>query len=261
LDVEKILHQLLVVVNFSENFRTRMEQVIRLANELGCDVHLLHVCKKNLKNRSGKLEHSRAALMEWQGKLASRMAKGRLLHSHSCLADPAKFIRQYVEMHHIDLVIMNQHRPFPWSKLLRKINIDSLARQLNCPVLNIPAETRDSGFKNIILPVTDSLPLRKIQFAAYLASYHNAQIHLLAAENCHYLNKTSQLLKEHTNLAITCHISKGLNMAANLMAYGQELKADLIMVQAGKESRLPGILNTIFSRFIFSASRIPVMAV
>jgi hypothetical protein len=122
---------------------------------------------------------------------------------------------------------------------------------------------------NIVLPVTNVLPLRKIMFATYLARYTNACIHLVALNDtggkelndqaC--LFKTYQLLKDNTNLAIECHPVDGYNIADTTLEYAEKVKADLIVIEPGKEATLPGLLNNIFSRFLFSASRIPVMAV
>jgi K+-sensing histidine kinase KdpD len=107
-------------------------------------------------------------------------------------------------------------------------------------------------------------------FASYLAQYHDARIHLVALKedaegeaekDNSYLYKAYQLLRDNTDLAIECHPVMGENIADTTLQYAEKVNADLIVVQPGKEVELPGFLNNIFSRFLFSASRIPVMAV
>ncbi|MBC6492822.1 universal stress protein [Flavihumibacter stibioxidans] len=279
--MEHLLKQILVVVDFSETSRLVLNNIIPLANELKCDVHLLHVVKPSvwpslvdaphfIPIKSDLKAEATNKLMSWQSQFIPMMDKGRLLYSHCTEGGVEKEVRDFTLRHDIDMVILMQYRRFAWSKLLNRININRLARKIKCPVLNLPAAGNIHHIRNIVLPITNVLPLRKIMFAAYLARYHNASIHLVSlqeesvqqseTENP-YLYKAYQLLRDNTNLRIECHPMSGNNIAGTTLQFAEKVNADLIVVQPGRETELPGMLNNIFSRFLFSASRIPVMAV
>lgn len=257
--VESVVHQLLVVVDDFDNCQNQVAQAIRLANLLNSDVHLLHTLRPGIG--SNRLLKARAALMDLQGKMIPQLRRGHMLHSQCTHSDPYKFIRQYCDRYVIDLLLMQHFRPHPWSRLFNRMNIETLAVQLNCPVMNIPATHPATDFKNIILPVTDQLPLRKLHFANFFTDQQPGTIYLVADENCSYLQKTKQLLAENTHLQVRMLPLQHKNIAASSISYARQLHADLILVQPGNESRLPGVMNQLFHRFIFSASPIPVMAV
>jgi hypothetical protein len=107
-------------------------------------------------------------------------------------------------------------------------------------------------------------------FASYLAKQFNSRIHLIAISNKHkkaepddtiYLYKAYQLLRDNTNLRIECHTVAGENLADSTLEYAQKVDADLIVVNPGKESLLPGFLNRFFTRFFFNEPGIPVMTI
>lgn len=279
--MEKLIKQLLVVVDFSDKSRMVLDSIIPLANEMKCDIHLLYVIQPSvlpfsinshqfIAVKSDQTAWATSRMMAMQGELIPLMGKGRFLYSHVVEGGIERSIRNFTLRHDIDLTIITHRRRYAWSKWLSRINIYRLARKIQSPVLNIPETAQISHIRNIVLPVTNVLPLRKIMFASYLAQYHDARIHLVALkpsagehledENS-YLYKSYQLLRDNTNLSIECHPVTGENIADTTLQYAEKVNADLIVVQPGKEVELPGILNNIFSRFLFSASRIPVMAV
>jgi nucleotide-binding universal stress UspA family protein len=270
--MEKLLKQLLVVVDFSDKSRQVLDSIIPMANELKCDIHLLYIVQPSvlpftinshqiIAVKSDQIAWATSRMMALQGEYIPLMDKGRFIYSHVAEGGMERTIRTFTMKHEIDLAILTYRRRFAWSKWLNRININRLTKKIQCPILNIPESTSIHHIRNIVLPVTNVLPLRKIMFASYLAQYHDARIHLVALKDNSYLYKSYQLLRDNTDLAIECHPVSGENIANTTLQYAESVKADLIVVQPGKEAELPGILNSIFSRFLFSASRIPVMAV
>lgn len=279
--MEKLLKQILVVVDFSDKSRQVLDSIIPMANELKCDIHLLYIVQPTvlpftinshqiIAVKSDQIAWATSRMMALQGEYIPLMEKGRFIYSHVAEGGMERTIRTFTMKHEIDLAILTYRRRFAWSKWLNRININRLTKKIQCPILNIPESTSIHHIRNIVLPVTNVLPLRKIMFASYLAQYHDARIHLVAlkdnqegeeSKDNSYLYKSYQLLRDNTDLAIECHPVNGENIANTTLQYAESVNADLIVVQPGKEAELPGILNSIFSRFLFSASRIPVMAV
>jgi len=257
--VERIVHQILVVLDDFDRCGNQLTQAIQLANLLNSDIHLLHVLRPGWA--ANRRQQATAQLREIQTRLIPQLGKGHLLHSQCATTDPHKFILHYCERYVIDLVMLQQHRPRPWSRLFFKLNIEKLAKELSCPLINIPASHQPGHFKNIILPVTDQLPLRKMHFASFLTEQQEATVFLVGEQTSHLLERTKQLLAENTQLSIAFLPADNKNIAQASLRYARELGADLILVEAGIESRLPGFLNRLFERFLFSASPVPVMAV
>lgn len=279
--MEKLLKQILVVIDFSEKSRAVLDTVVPMANELKADVHLLYIAQPSvlpvsinshqfIAVKSDQKAWATSKMMALQGDYIPFMSKGRFIYSHVMEGSIERTIRNFTMRHEIDMVVITHRRRFAWSKWLNRININRLARKMQCPVLNIPETAHLQQIRNIVLPVTNVLPLRKIMFASYIAQYHDARIHLVALKeedidhnetDNSFLFKSYKLLRDNTDLAIECHPVNGENIANTTLQYAEQVNADLIVVQPGKEAELPGFLNNIFSRFLFSASRIPVMAV
>lgn len=257
--MEKLVHQLLVVIDDVDNCQNQVAHAIRLAGLLNSDVHLLHLLRAG-PGRHRK-EKASATLAEMQGRLMPLLGKGHLLHCRCVQADANRFVPQYCEKYVIDLVLLQHYQPQPWSRLLYKINMEKLARQLSCPLINIPARCQPGEFKSILLPVTDQLPLRKMQFISFLTGHRQATVYLIADAQCPFLERTRQLLSENTELSVKLLPVNGNSIAKASIDYAQDLSAALILVEPGKECHMPGLLNQLFDRFIFSASPVPVMAV
>lgn len=266
--MEKLLKQIAIVVDFSDHCIRVLNDIIPLANELQCDIHLLHIPSISLNPDNTAVASLR--LMQLQSSFLPRLEKGRLLFCHCETGREEKVIRDYCIRSHIDLVILMYHHRISLNSLMYPVNINRLTTKTHCPVLNLPRPRTINNIRNIVLPVTDVLPLRKIMFATYLAKFNNARIHLVSLNddtpdrgvNKHMLLlKAYQLLKDNTTLPVECHPLSGGNIADTTIEYAEKVNADLIVVEPGPEVALPGIINKFFSRLIFSASRIPVMAV
>jgi len=68
-------------------------------------------------------------------------------------------------------------------------------------------------------------------------------------------------LKDNTDLPVKCKTLSGESLGDIALQYAHEVHAGLILINPGQESFLPGMINRIFSRFVFNESKIPVMMV
>jgi hypothetical protein len=185
---------------------------------------------------------------------------------------PEKLILEYYRKTQIDLILLagtanilrGKGRPsFP-------AKVSRLLKKVECPVLNIIPEPEANPIRNIVLPVGDFLPMRKLLLATYLAKLSHSTIHLVSSgskrpvtpgEETGSLEKSYRLLRENTNLSVECRTMPDENLAEAAWAYAKKIKADLILIGPGRESLLSGWLSTLRSRRLFNVSRIPVMTV
>jgi hypothetical protein len=153
--------------------------------------------------------------------------------------------------------------------LFGTLSINRLSWKVNQPVLTVKLKQAGQEIRHIVIPVHGNLPIRKITLASYIANQFNAKIHLVGLskhfeegiDETMYLSKAYQLLCDNTKLEIVCHREPDMNIADATLKYAQQVEADLIIVNSGKELLLSGFINRLFARFIFNESKIPVMTI
>jgi len=266
----KLFNNILVPLSVDRHCEIAVEKAVQLSAQYHCDIHLLYLMKGSFwKKRSPTAEAEiKMKLNAVRDRYVTQMAKGCTLHITIREGNAASVVTQYIALNNIDLILTHkQQRTF--GTFDTGLDINRLAANTGCPVLSLQTNPCLQGIKNIVLPVGEQLPLRKIMLAIYMAKDSNAAIHLisLTANNATaqkryvYLEKTYQLLRENTSLPIRCKMVVGENIADTTLEYARNVEADLILVKAGDESLLSGPMNRLFSKFLFNRSTIPVITV
>ena len=137
------------------------------------------------------------------------------------------------------------------------------------PVLTV-TKFNEFQMQNIVVPVNDFLPLRKLIAATFLAKRFDGIVHLLGQRsdtntidlnNTVYLTKAYQLLRNYTRVKVYRSVSKNGSGADDILDYAQKVHADLIVVNPGKESLLSGIFNRWIEKYLPVKSNIPVLTI
>jgi hypothetical protein len=265
----KLFNNILVPLAVDRHCDIAVEKAVQLSAQYHCDVHLLYLHSKSFWKRWSPTAdaESKMKLGMVRDRYITQMPKGCMLHVSMREGNAGSVLSQYIAVNSIDLILtQKQHRTFGFDG---GFDINRLAANTGCPVLSLQTNPCLQGIKNIVLPVADQLPLRKIMLAIYMARDSNAAIHLisLSANNSAaqkryvYLEKAYQLLRENTRLPIRCKMVVGENIADTTLEYARKVEADLILVKAGEESLLSGPMNRLFSKFLFNRSTIPVITV
>ena len=257
--MKKLFNRILLPVNMDRSAPLIVEKAISMANEFRCDVHLLY----NHVNA-----HTEKKINDLLEKCRQRMGDG--LYISGCLAKGAWFpsIKQYIITHRIDLVVI----PRRTGNFFNYIDMNRLARETGCPVLSVTQNTDISQLKNIVVPINDFLPVRKLTAATYIARRFNAIIHLMGynknfRENepgdSSWVSRAYQLLKDNTRLRIhRSPVYYGNGIAGNTLTYARQVEADLIVVNPGKESIYRGWPDRFFETIFYKKSHhIPVLIV
>jgi hypothetical protein len=261
----KLFNNILVPLSVDRPCEMAIEKALELSVQFKCDVHLLYLLNKPFWKSwsASKDAESKAKMSMLRDRYAAQLPKGCMLHVSVREGNAAGVLAQYITVNHIDLILAH--------KQLRglDVDIDRLAANTGCPVLSLQINPRLRGIKNIVLPVSDQLPLRKIMLAIYMAKDSNAAIHLISLSLNNtteqrryvYLEKAYQLLRENTTLPIRCRMMIGENIADTTLEYARNVAADLILVKAGDESLLSGPMARLFPRWLSNRSDIPVITV
>lgn len=265
----KLFNNILVPLNLHKHSETAIKKAVQLSAQFNCDVHLLYLVNKPFwKSWSlAKAQEKIQRLTALQDRYAMQLPRGCVLHMDLREGNAAAALQQYIAINQVDLILTHRvQRPFSFDAGL---DINKLAANTGCPVLSLQTSPSLNGMRNIVLPVGEQLPLRKIMLAIYMAKDSNAAIHLItltanntsASKRHVYLEKAYQLLRENTSLPIQCKMVVGENLADTTLEYARKVEADLILVKAGDEGLLSGPMNRLFSKFLFNRSTIPVITV
>ncbi|RYY22743.1 MAG: universal stress protein [Chitinophagaceae bacterium] len=266
--MNKLFNNILVPIDFTESSELAIEKALDIANHFKCNIHLLYAGGNRVKKQP--VEIGEARLYRLQHRYTFRLHPGLSFHASVRKGNPNQVVIEYALRHNIDLVVIGRQQGLLREVIKGRFNSSEITKRIECPVLTVRKNNGNDKWMNIVLPVCSVLPVRKIMFASYLARKYNSKIHLLSiAENENeddsnrnlYLSKAYQLLRDNTNLMIECHTIRGNNIADSTLRFAEKINADLIVVNPGQESRLPGFVNKLFDGSLFSESRIPVMTI
>ena len=273
--MQKLINHILAPVGSGKKWAMVAERAVHMANHFQCSLHLLYVENNALVPFFGAPDendkgNSRKKLSVLNERYSSLLEPGLPLHLSSCRGDAEQLIAEYAIRNFIDVILVScSGKPLSGS-LFGSLSINRLARKTRAAVLTVNNQPAFEKVRNIVLPVASQIPMKKLMLTSYMARKYNATIHLVgltkryphsSVNDTLYLYKTVQLLRDNTNLAVEYHILPGENIADKTLEYAQQINADLIVVNPGKELLLSGFINKLFARFIFNESAIPVLTI
>jgi nucleotide-binding universal stress UspA family protein len=275
----KKLYNILVPVDFSGRSKWAITKAIELANNFQCNIHLVHVVSKNLlpfvpfdaghllpydftvdiNNARKKLEALKDRYkhhLVGEGNIEISLLQG----SHS------RELTRYIEQYEMDMVVIGLSRFNLIHRILSSVSISRLARKTNVPVLAIRSSGLVSHFKKIVLPLTNDVPVRRIQLATQLARSFRSTVYLVslrkddnAAEVV--LNKTLEVVQSLSTIPVQCFLLEGKNLAKSTLEFSKRINADLIMANPFSDFHMPGWWNRITRKLLSYGSNIPVITV
>ncbi len=280
--MKKLFHKILVPVNFNRNTAMLLEKAIQIANEFSCDLHLLHVqspaplvplLQNGLKPKKTPAHNGNEAeskLLHLKNEFSNQLHDGLLIQVSLESGNWQTVIKNTIITRHIDLVLIPKNRKKFIGALIQSININKLSQQTRCPVLTITSKFNLHHLQNIVVPVGEHVPIRKLTLATYLARQNNGYVHLMSSSGkagvefkkrkwC--MTKAYQLLRDYTNVKVHCNMDTYPNNTIKTLDYANNIQADLIVVNAGKESQPSGWLNRLLGRYLYKESNIPVLTV
>jgi len=279
--MQKLFNKILVPVNFNRNTDLALDKAIQLANHFDCDIHMIHVQTPAatfpfLYNGffSGSFitksnEKCISLLKELEERCKGKLQDGLLITSAIVQGNWQSVLKQTIIAEHIDLVIIPKNRRKFGSALIQQIDLNRLSQQTQCPVLTVTRSFNVNHLQNIVVPINDSLPVRKLTIATYLCREAHGSIHLMGSggnsyggrEKRRYLIRAYQMLSDYGHIKIHCSLPENYDNPASTLAYARNVKADLIVVNTGKESLLKGWWNKLRGKYLYKESDIPVLII
>lgn len=171
----------------------------------------------------------------------------------------------------IDIVIMGTHGLSGFNEYFVGSNTHKTVTICPCPVLSVQAHAKKVGYGKIVLPIDNSLHSRqKVDFVIAIAKKYASRIYILGLQdNLDAVGKKKFKIKiesveksvSQAGLPFETKIIDESNLASATLKYGKKVKADLITVLSGSESKLTGIFLGPFSKQIINHSKIPVLTI
>jgi nucleotide-binding universal stress UspA family protein len=269
---------ILVPVNFNRYTGLAVDKAIQLANKFNCDLHLLHVQKPAFiipllyeGFASGSLikfpnKDCLKKMEEWESRCKLKLNKDLHIHTVVKKGQWHAVMKEIITGKHIDLVIIPQKRKRFGRALIQRMNLNRLSQQAQCPVLTVNRGFNVNHLNNIVVPVDDFLPVKKLSMANYFSREINSNVHLMDNssddENGRkYLIKAYHLLNDYGNVKIQCALPGTIQQPMSILDYAKSVGADLIVVNTGKESLLKGWWNKLLGKYLYKQSDIPVLII
>lgn len=265
--MQKIFHNILMTVDVGKKTNEAVSTAIDFANHLECHLHLLFIDKRSFFSFATlkQLESDKKRrIKELKERCQKEMHVGLKLFITRMGQDTKNTIAAYIENNEIDMVLADEE--FNQLVFAKKGSKQSFG--VSCPVFTIRPRHSMQQFKTIVLPISSCLPINKIRVSIYLAMHFDAAIHLVALEKKNlindgiaYLKRAFQLVKENTELSITCATLSGKNLFNAASQYASGVNAGLIVMNPGDEMQAPGFVNRLFSKIISKETGVPVITV
>jgi nucleotide-binding universal stress UspA family protein len=274
--MKKLFNKILVPVDFSLNTEVVIEGVLDFAKQYHCKIHLLHVTSLYT------LAHSESAVSDdgSSKKTAPEFQLEKLSRRIDFLSNDQMHVEysvikgswnqaliDFADEHNIDLILISQREQF----LLRKkmlFNPDLIAEKTNIPVITVPVNRSLTSMYSIVIPITDFLPVRKLMYGVYIAINFGATITLLAIENIKtrqkvqvYLEKAEKIIRENCSVQVEKKTVVNGNVANAIQHFATQKSVDLIIVNPGVQTKMPGLLSSILGDILQRYADLPVLTV
>ncbi|MDE3234774.1 MAG: universal stress protein [Bacteroidota bacterium] len=158
---------------------------------------------------------------------------------------------QYINDNELELLIQPKRKNKKISLPTSSIKINKLVKQTGCALLTVTPSCLHHPIKSIVLPVSTFIPEKKIEMASALARKYNAHIYIITIMDLNdedsktiadafYL--TYKRLKDYGH-SPQYKVLSGNHSADLLLRYANQVKADMILLNPGKETSIPGVMN------------------
>ncbi|HTS45070.1 MAG TPA: universal stress protein [Puia sp.] len=167
-----------------------------------------------------------------------------------------------------DLIIIARRGDKHYLPFSRQISPGRIAKKTNCPVLTIKPGAMATKIKNIVLPITNRVPERKLDLAIRISKKFNAKVHLVAFP----INQSSEnnqegaliecfhKIKEKVPLFVRLAPLEGHNLVRATLSYAEFINADIILANPPGESSVLSFAGMRhLSDMLLSSSHIQIM--
>lgn len=259
---------ILVPTDFSEVCDNAINQACEAAVSLGYSVSLLHVLNSDSKAWM-KSEGMDEGGLSFRLDEIAKTKSGKYGVSVLSLTREGSIFSTISEVAAdigAALVYLGTHGKTGIQKLTGSFALKVVSSS-NVPVVVVQKRPFNNGYKDIVLPITsDSGPVEKTRWAAYMAKTFGARIHIYQMNEEVSIIETVKILEDFFRkedvLFKTVVASKSSGYSKQVIDYATSNNADLIMIMTSPDVNWTNfILGTYDEELIFNPAQIPVMCI
>ena len=274
------IKKILIPLDFSETALLALEHGAFMASLFKADIILLHVVKPNWSVYAIEYPSGPYTLQEMEEYAMKKLEKiaENIRHEYTVGVElicetgmVCPIVVSTADEHNADIIMMGTHGASGFEERFVGSNAYRVVNHANHPVMTIQSHATKKGFKNILLPIDNSVySTQKVNHAIDIAGHYGSKIHILGLSNTEdeseeyklkiKLSQVEDLIGRY-GLAHDKHIKRGINYAKSTMSYAEEIGADLIIIMTEWEESITGLFIGPFARQIVNHSKIPVMSI
>ena len=279
--MEKLFNKILVPVDFSDTTINTIERAVDIAQQYRCSIHLLHVITIShfvvpvrAENEMALPEEAVDNMSELEFQMNRLISHIRTLSGNAIPADYSiirgkwnEWIIELVKHNGYDLVLIGQNEKVGTNRKML-LNPDKIAARTDIPVITIPPDRRLSKIYSILIPVTNFLPVRKLMYGVYIAARNRASVKLLGIEAervkskiPYFLKKSYQLIHDSSAVYVGMELTDSHNVAEAVNKYALRESADLVIVNPGMQTKMPGFFSSLSGDIIQKHTISPVLTI
>ncbi len=278
--MQKLFNKILIPVDFSTGSKVAVEKAVEIARQYRCSIHLLYVhphafavmpvANGSYRALTEMIDNKKEIDTQFEKicRYIAEISKSTITAECSMVNGSWNYaIVDFITANNIDLVLIGEQATLLGKKELLA-NPDFIAEKANVPVITVPPGRHLNKLYCIVIPVTDFLPVKKLVYGIYMAYNLDCTIKLLGIENAaterkmqHYLAKAADLIKDNCNVKVETETMVSTNVADAVNKFAISEAADLIIVNPGTQTKMPGLFSTLLNKVIQKYSLPPVLTV
>ena len=275
------IKKILVPVDFTAASDNAIAAAASLAVLMKSDIYLVHVFESSNYSYSvfAKTEALLPSFVEIKKSIGAKMEdlKEHMIKKYNLKCSVVVLsghihseIYKFSTKKKVDLIVMGTHGASGYKEFFIGSNAQRLVTVSDIPVLTIPQKSKNTSFKNILIPIDNSVHSRaKVNIAMVIADQYNANIHLIGLPNTkdskelakfNTKMKSVEKIIDKEGLSYSTKNVQGKNIAEAALNYAVKNKCDLIVINTGHESKTTGMFLGTFSQQIVNHSDVPVLS-
>jgi len=276
------IHHILIPYDFSDTASIAVEHAIFMAKLHKARITLLHVIATQSFLSGLSTGFSKAKTdyeKNIEGELKEKLDKlAHEIHQKdgnevNVLIKKGKIYREIInaaEELQSDIIIMGTHGSGGHQENLSGTNTLKTVVHSPCPVISVQTHATRVGFKNIVIPIDNTVVSRqKVRYAVEVARHYNSVLHFIGVMTAKkeegqkmFEVKVRQAMywAEDRGTQCTMKIVSGDNIAKETLAYENEIQADLTIIMTEQEGSI-GMFGGNDIQQMINNSKIPVMSV
>ncbi len=278
------IRRILIPVDFSFTSLKAVDHAISIAKAAKAEIFLLHVIE-NIHSttdpmyfsmpREVSLDADLAKISnESLSKVADRIKSKGILKVRS-ITIFGRTHAQIIKMSRkikADLIVMGTHGVSGIKEFIMGSNTYRVVSDAECPVLSVQRKNKSGGFKNILVPFTDTAHSRsKVVYAIMMAELFGAKVNVLGFDTgltkAHtkkialQANQIKEMVEKH-GLTCTVKITGEPYTAKTVLSYVKKAGIDLITVTGNTDKRdiTEYFTGSLAQQFI-NHSELPVLSI